>query len=78
MVDATTPKDWRTVLREQGRTLTWLAKQTGTKRRAVYGYSSGAMTPPIAWYDAVEEALGVAVEDRIADAIERARAEIAL
>jgi len=35
------------------------------------------MTPPAGWLDDVEELLGVPVVDRVAEAIERARAEVA-
>ena len=70
-------RDWRTVLREQGRSIGWLADQTGRSRRAVYHYSQGTHTPPDGWLDQVEELLGVHVVDRIAEAIERAREEIA-
>jgi predicted transcriptional regulator len=77
MLESTPPQDWRTVLREQGRSMAWLADRTGKPRRAVYGYSQGDMTPPADWLDKVEELLGVPVVDRVAEAIERARAEVA-
>ena len=50
--------DWRTVLREQGRTLRWLADQTGKSRRTVYAYSRGDLVPPAEWVKAAARALG--------------------
>jgi len=50
---------WRGVLREQGRSLAWLAQRTGTPARTVYAYSSGARVPTGAWLDRVALALGV-------------------
>jgi len=77
VMNAQQPMDWRTVLREQGRTLTWLAKATQRPKRAVFGYSQGSMVPPSGWLDRVEELLGVPVVDRVAEARERARSEVA-
>jgi predicted transcriptional regulator len=54
----TAPTDWRTVLREQGRTLRWLADRTGKSRRTVYAYSRGDLVPPPAWIAAASEVLG--------------------
>lgn len=76
-MDTQPARDWRTVLREQGRSIGWLADQTGRSRRAVYHYSQGTHTPPAGWLDDVENLLGEPVVDRVAEAIERARAEIA-
>jgi len=50
--------DWRTVLREQGRTLRWLAIQTGKAPRTVYAYSQGDLIPPAEWIAAVSRVLG--------------------
>jgi hypothetical protein len=57
----TAPTDWRTALREQGRTLRWLAGQTGKSPRTVYAYSRGDLNPLPAWLDAVSDVLGVDV-----------------
>ena len=65
------------MLREQGRSIAWLADKTARPRRAVYGYSQGTMTPPADWLDKVEELLGVPVVDRVAEALEQARREVA-
>jgi lambda repressor-like predicted transcriptional regulator len=45
----TDTRDWRTVLREQGRTMRWLAIQTGKSPRTVYAYSQGQLTPTREW-----------------------------
>lgn len=50
---------WRSVLDAQGRTLTWLAKATGTPRPTVYAYSSGAYRPSREWLAKVAAALQV-------------------
>lgn len=50
--------NWRQVLREQGRTLAWLAKATGTNVRSVYAYSQGQNRPPEAWLRKASDALG--------------------
>jgi len=52
---------WRTVLREQGRTIRWLAIQTGKAPRTVYAYSRGDLVPPAEWIAAASAALGVEV-----------------
>jgi hypothetical protein len=57
----TAPTDWRTALREQGRTLRWLALKTGKSPRTVYAYSRGDLIPLPAWLDAVSGVLGVDV-----------------
>lgn len=58
--------DWRTELRAQGRTLTWLATATGRPRRTVYAYSQGQLRPTEAWLARVSEVLGVTVTGRAA------------
>lgn len=50
---------WRSVLREQGRTLAWLAKRTETPPRTVYAYSNGDRRPTAEWLDRVAVALDV-------------------
>lgn len=59
-MDTSTPQNhWRTVLNEQGRSLSWLALQTGKPRRTVYAYASGQIkNPPAAWLAAVSRVLG--------------------
>jgi len=57
----TTQTAWRTVLREQGRTIAWLADQTGRPRRTVYAYSRGDLKPTAAWLAAVSIVLGCEV-----------------
>jgi lambda repressor-like predicted transcriptional regulator len=52
--------DWRATLREQGRTLRWLALQTGKSPRTLYAYSRGDLVPPAEWIAAASRALGVA------------------
>jgi len=49
---------WRTVLREQGRTLRWLAIQTGKAPRTVYAYSRGDLTPTPEWLAVASRVLG--------------------
>ena len=49
---------WRTVLREQGRTLRWLAIQTGKSPRTVYAYSRGDLVPTAEWIAAASRVLG--------------------
>ena len=53
--------DWRTVLREQGRTFRWLAIQTGKSPRTVYAYSRGDLVPPPEWIAATSRVLGVEI-----------------
>jgi predicted transcriptional regulator len=50
--------DWRTLLREQGRTMRWLADNTGKSRRTVYAYSRGDLVPPAPWIVDVSRLLG--------------------
>lgn len=58
MDTSTAPFDWRTVLRAQGRTLRWLALQTGKSPRTVYAYSRGDLLPPQDWLAIVSSLLG--------------------
>ena len=51
-------KHWRTVLNEQGRTLRWLAIQTGRPPRSIYAYSRGQMRPTQEWLAAASRVLG--------------------
>lgn len=51
--------DWRTTLREQGRTLRWLAIATGKSPRTVYAYSRGDLVPPPEWIAAAFRAMGI-------------------
>lgn len=53
-----TPTYWRTVLVRQGRTLRWLALNTGKSPRTVYAYSSGQLSPSAEWLAQVERVLG--------------------
>lgn len=57
----TAQPDWRTVLREQGRSLTWLAAATGRPRRTVYSYHQRTLPPTAEWLAKVAEVLGVPV-----------------
>jgi predicted transcriptional regulator len=61
MDNPTARNDWRTVLKEQGRTIAWLADQTGKSRRTVYGYSRGQLPPTPQWLAAASRVLGVEV-----------------
>lgn len=54
----TTQTNWRTVLREQGRTMRWLALETGKAPRTVYGYSRGQLIPTAEWLAAASRVLG--------------------
>jgi hypothetical protein len=58
MDTSTTQTAWRTVLREQGRTIRWLAEQTGKPARTVYGYSRGQLPPTAEWLAAASRVLG--------------------
>lgn len=57
---------WRTVLKEQGRSIAWLADQTGKPRRTVYGYSRGQLPATAEWLAAASRVLGVDVTERAA------------
>lgn len=61
MNQLTADTTWRAVLKAQGRTLAWLADQTGWTRRTVYAYSTGQLRPTTAFLDAASRALGVEV-----------------
>ena len=52
------PTEWRTALKEQGRTMRWLAIQTGKSPRTVYAYSRGQLVPTAAWLAAASRVLG--------------------
>lgn len=65
MDTSTAPIDWRTALREQGRTIRWLAIQTGRPPRTVYAYSRGALTAPDEWLASASLALDVPVIDTL-------------
>lgn len=58
MQQPTDANNWLTVLREQGRTITWLARVTGRPRRSIYGYRRGEARPTPEWLAAASEALG--------------------
>lgn len=53
---------WRIVLREQGRSINWLAARTGVSRFTLHSYSVGRRRTPDAWLVKAAEALGVPVE----------------
>lgn len=61
MQQSTADNHWLTVLREQGRTITWLAKATGRPRRSIYGYRRGEARPTAEWLAKASEVLGVEV-----------------
>jgi hypothetical protein len=54
-------RTWREVARDQGRTLTWLARMTGKSAPTVYSYSQGVLVPSDTWLDEVAALLGVEV-----------------
>jgi lambda repressor-like predicted transcriptional regulator len=58
MDTSTERSDWRTALRAQGRTLRWLASQTGKSPRTLYAYSRGDLVPPAEWMAAASRVLG--------------------
>jgi hypothetical protein len=55
------PPTWATILRRQGRTMTWLAQQTGKTYPQVRNYYHGNAKAPDEWLDRVEELLGETV-----------------
>lgn len=57
----TAPNAWRTVLREQGRTIRWLALATGRPVRTIYAYSRGDIRPTEEWLAKASAVLGVEV-----------------
>ena len=62
-MDAQQTQHWRTVLREQGRSIAWLADTTGRPRATVYGYARGDRRPTAEWLAKASEALGVPVDN---------------
>lgn len=52
-------RDWRQILREQGRTLTWLAQETGKTYPQVTSYAQGTAKVPADWLERVHQLLGV-------------------
>lgn len=50
--------DWRSKMREQGRTLTWLARETGKTYPQVTAYAQGKAKVPDEWLARVHELLG--------------------
>ena len=57
----TAPKHWRSALREQERSIAWLARQTGRPARSLYAYSRGEMNPTPEWLAKASAVLGVEV-----------------
>lgn len=53
---------WRSILREQGRSLTWLAVRTGISSNTIYAYSIGRRRTPDAWLVKAAAALDVPVD----------------
>lgn len=49
---------WATILRKQGRTMTWLARETGKTYPQVRNYYHGNAKAPDEWLDQVEALLG--------------------
>lgn len=49
---------WKTILRQQGRTMTWLAEQTGKTYPVIQTYANGRTSPPPEWLERVAELLG--------------------
>jgi lambda repressor-like predicted transcriptional regulator len=52
---------WLAVLKEQGRTMTWLSMRTQKSYPMVKAYADGRSRPPKEWLDKVAELLGVPV-----------------
>jgi hypothetical protein len=50
--------DWRAELREQGRTIPWLAAKTGRPQNSVYTYAYGTNKPTLEWLRDVARVLG--------------------
>lgn len=50
---------WRIEVQRQGRSLRWLALQTGVKPSTVYAYSIGRRRPTEAWLEKAAEILGL-------------------
>jgi hypothetical protein len=51
-------RDWRTILREQGRSMAWLALQTESSYNVVVNYVYRRTPTPEAWEKRVYELLG--------------------
>jgi hypothetical protein len=51
-------REWRTILKEQGRTMTWLAQQTGKSYPQIANWATGRAKAPEEWLDKVGELLG--------------------
>lgn len=51
-------REWRTILKEQGRTMTWLAQATGKSYPQVVNWALGRATAPREWLERVSELLG--------------------
>ena len=49
---------WRDVLKEQGRTMTWLAARSGKSPSTVQAYAYGKLKAPEPWLQKVSELLG--------------------
>lgn len=58
---ATRPS-WRDLTFAQGRTLSWLAGQTGKSTRTIYAYSRGVLKPSEEWLTTVGQLLGEEVD----------------
>ena len=54
---------FKEVLRRQGRTLTWLAKETGVSYPVATHYAQGRRRPSEAWLEKVSELLGEDVSE---------------
>lgn len=52
------PPRWRVILKQQGRTLTWLAQATGKTYPTVTHYANGRLKAPPEWVEKVYELLG--------------------
>ena len=61
-IDRTPDSDrhWLTIMREQGRTLTWLAQVTGKTYPQVRSYRNGTAKVPQEWLEQVYALLGEA------------------
>lgn len=54
--------DWKGELKRQERSLEWLARRTQRSTSAVNGYSSGRLTPPLAWLQMARSVLARGME----------------
>lgn len=50
--------DWRAALKDDDRTVPWLARKTKRAQTTVYRYSYGTLTPPVEWLREVAVLLG--------------------